>query len=383
MGREYKKERMDGPDLLRCVAMMMIVVLHFLGKGGLLPYWEVGGTITKTRAIADLLESFAIIGVNIYMLISGYFLPASHFRLSRLITLYVQLWIYSVGVAGLCVATGLVSAETLTTHDILVLVLPVSMEHYWFLTAYLFLYLLLPILNVAVEKMTKEQLLWTTLFLLFVHSGLKSLLLVRLDTDRGGYHFLWYLIVYLIAAYIRKYQPAFFQSKVRCAVLWLMGSLGVFAERMLFGIVYSRKGSLGQMLTVPLEYNHLLVLAASLGLFGLLLHVRLPRVLGGITRFLAPYTLGVYLLHENIFLRYHWTTWFRTETITTVPQLLARTVLAMILVFAAGILVDMIRKVLQDGLGRFLLLLSPVKKLWEWICRIDSLFGVNYEKVEK
>ena len=31
------KRRMPNLDLLRCVAMMMVVVLHYLGKGNLLP----------------------------------------------------------------------------------------------------------------------------------------------------------------------------------------------------------------------------------------------------------------------------------------------------------------------------------------------------------
>ena len=32
-----KKERMANLEVLRCVAMMMVVVLHYQGKGGLLP----------------------------------------------------------------------------------------------------------------------------------------------------------------------------------------------------------------------------------------------------------------------------------------------------------------------------------------------------------
>ena len=34
---EGQNKRMANLELLRCVAMMMVVVLHFLGKGGLLP----------------------------------------------------------------------------------------------------------------------------------------------------------------------------------------------------------------------------------------------------------------------------------------------------------------------------------------------------------
>ncbi len=375
MTEKQVKERLDGPDLLRCVAMMMIVVLHFLGKGKLLPKWEVGGEVAVTSVIADLLESFAIVAVNVYMLISGYFLSASRFRLSRLITLYIQLWIYSVGVGAVCITTGLVPADGLTFHDLLILALPVSMEHYWFMTAYIFLYLLLPLLCVAVDRLSQKQLLYTIGTLVFFHSILKSVLPVRLDTDGKGYTFLWYLVVFLIAAYLRKFQPAFLANKGKCCALWLLGSFGTFAELMFLGLVYTKTGSLGYVLTVPLEYNHLLPLIASLGLFGLLLRVKLPALPGRVVRFIAPYTLGVYLLHENIRLRTVWPQWFGSAEISGVIELILRTVEAAILVFAVGILVDFLRKLLQDGIGKLLIRIPVFEKLWNAIRNIDSIFA--------
>ena len=68
-----KKERMANLELLRCVAMGMVVVLHYLGKGGLLPELS-GETLDSTGRTAWLLEAFSIIAVNVYMFISGYFL---------------------------------------------------------------------------------------------------------------------------------------------------------------------------------------------------------------------------------------------------------------------------------------------------------------------
>ena len=62
--------RMANLELLRCVAMMMVVVLHYLGKGSLL------GDLTAERMgaagyVAWILESFCIVAVNVYMLLSG------------------------------------------------------------------------------------------------------------------------------------------------------------------------------------------------------------------------------------------------------------------------------------------------------------------------
>ena len=85
-----KKERMANLEVLRCVAMMMVVVLHYLGKGGLLPDLTV--PLSVQDMAAWLLEAFCIVAVNVYMMISGYFLCESSFKLSRLLTLWLQLW---------------------------------------------------------------------------------------------------------------------------------------------------------------------------------------------------------------------------------------------------------------------------------------------------
>lgn len=78
-----RKEKMVNLELLRCVAMLMVVVLHYLGKGGLLAELT-GEGLGAVGAAAWLLEAFCIVAVNVYMFISGYFLSMSSFKLSRL-----------------------------------------------------------------------------------------------------------------------------------------------------------------------------------------------------------------------------------------------------------------------------------------------------------
>lgn len=160
-----KKERMANLEVLRCVAMMMVVVLHYLGKGGLLP--DLTAPLSAQDTVAWLLEAFCIVAVNVYMMISGYFLCESSFKLSRLLTLWVQLWLYSVGIGVLAAVTGIVPAAEVSTHYYLTLLFPVTMGHYWFLTAYLFLYILLPFVGIGLRRMTKQQ-FQVALVLLFV-----------------------------------------------------------------------------------------------------------------------------------------------------------------------------------------------------------------------
>ena len=76
------KKRIASIELLRILAMMMVVMLHYLSKGELLtPLTEEFGT---GAYVTWLLEAFSIVAVNVYMLISGYFLVESGFKVGRL-----------------------------------------------------------------------------------------------------------------------------------------------------------------------------------------------------------------------------------------------------------------------------------------------------------
>ena len=63
------KQRNYGVDLLRIVSMFMIVMLHFLGHGGLLSSVEEG---TANYRAAWFLETIAYSGVATFASISGY-----------------------------------------------------------------------------------------------------------------------------------------------------------------------------------------------------------------------------------------------------------------------------------------------------------------------
>ena len=64
-----QKHNLVGIELLRIIAMMMVVGLHYLNFGGIL--WS---DAIVNRRIAWGVESFLFVAVNCYVLISGYFL---------------------------------------------------------------------------------------------------------------------------------------------------------------------------------------------------------------------------------------------------------------------------------------------------------------------
>lgn len=368
-----EKKRMANLELLRCLAMMMVIVLHYLGKGGLLAELK-GDGMADVGMAAWLLEAFCIVAVNLYMLISGYFLCTSSFKLSRLLQLLLQVWLYSVVFGMIGAAAGIVRETSVDTHYFLTLIFPVSMEHYWFLTAYVFLYLLLPFLGMAVKRMSRQQMKLAISLLLITFCALKSILPLRLETDQKGYDCLWYLCVFLTAAYIRRFGWAFLEKRGRALGLYAACCLLAFAGTMVLGFLYLRTGSLGRMTGMCMEYNHILPFLAALGLFGFFAGLEVKGKIAQAINKIAPYTLGVYLLHENLGLRYTWQGWLGADRISNIGGLLLWTLAAVAVVFCTGILTDMLRARLMKGLHALLGKLKVYGKLVEKIERADGLF---------
>lgn len=391
------RSRQPNLELLRCVAMMMVVVLHYLGKGNLLfpldvePDMQWVYPMNAAEITAWLLESFCIVAVNVYMFISGYFLCTSTFKPSRLIGLWLQVWMYSVAFGLIGALTGVMRETAFDTHFLLTLLFPVSMNHYWFMTAYVFLYLLLPFLGIAAARMTKRQLQTAALLLLFVFSVLKSVMPVRFETDGLGYDWIWYLCVFAAAVYVRRFGVAFLEKRGRGIALYVGCSLLIFSGTMLLHLVYLRTGSLGRMIQMCMEYNHILPFLAAVGLFGAFRRLKLSGRFAGFICKIAPYTLGVYLLHENLGLRYTWQNWLGASALKTpsnppwydfpgllrlssIGALLLHVAAAAVCVFAVGILVDMLRALLMRGLDGGLSLLAPYRRLKDRIQRLDECF---------
>ena len=89
-----KSKRQANFELLRICAMFMVVVMHWLFNSRSLP--ENGRPLDNIGVRAVFLESFCLVAVNAYVLISGYFLSEAHFSWRRVITVIAQTCFYTI-----------------------------------------------------------------------------------------------------------------------------------------------------------------------------------------------------------------------------------------------------------------------------------------------
>jgi hypothetical protein len=297
-------------ELLRIVAMVMIVILHYLSKGGVLGD-SASVDMTPTRYTAWLVEAFCLVCVNVYVLISGYF-GLGGTSLEKTFKVWKQVLFYSVAIGVIAMATGLQGFDIYRIFDY---IFPIVTEHYWFATAYVFLCILMPFLNAGISGLNKRQLRYVIGIMLILFSVAKTFLPMHLPWDKSGYDVLWFVVLYLSGAYIRKYGLKRLSKKPFAFLNYIISTLVIFLSFVIIRAIYLKTGSLADFISYGYSYNYLFCYLGSISffmLFGGIDNARLEKA-RGLIEMLSRATFGVYLIHEHINLRYLWPTWFCTD----------------------------------------------------------------------
>ncbi|MBQ4218101.1 MAG: acyltransferase [Butyrivibrio sp.] len=367
-----KKKRDANIELLRIVAMLMIITLHFNNQSKAL--LVLGEPASNVQIFATVLEAIAITGVNVYVLISGYYLSSSKVRLSKVLLLILQVYFYTLLISCAMMFVGAYSVKPEDKLDrALRYLFPISSEHYWFVTAYVIMYVLAPVMNAAVNTLERKQLKTVIIGLLTWFCFIKSIVPAKFGTDRMGYDFGWFICLYLIAAYIRKYNIVLFRDAKKSALVYLISVVVIAAFSLVFYKINFDTGNFNYYAEVPCHYNFFFALTGALGLFSVFRFMRLKENLfAEAIRIIAPYTLGVYLLHMHFEIADRWVEWIEQiigETpLDNVLTFFIHLVVSVLIVFFAGIFVDWIRKYIFNFFGRVL----GDTRLFRLIKRVDD-----------
>ena len=110
-----KPGRQANFELLRIIAMFMVVILHWNTNSGLL--LDVGSPVTGAGVWSLVTESVCIVAVNVYVLISGYFLSSCTFSFRRVARVLVQTLFYTVLIPPVLALVGVLSWSEVLVLD--------------------------------------------------------------------------------------------------------------------------------------------------------------------------------------------------------------------------------------------------------------------------
>lgn len=327
---ECNLNRQTSLEILRIISMLMIVSGHSVVHGG---FEELPLSVNGALALA--LTQGSRIGVDIFVILTGYFSVGKEVSLRKVKNQYFQIWTYSVLITVLMMIMG----ETRFNVKLVVgALMPISTSQYWFATCYILLLLSSPCLQICIEKLDKQQ--YQKMLVVF---GIFWSVIPTLLIGVPGYsNFVWFIYVYMLAAYFRKYGSDFI-SKIRIwhgVLLFLMICVGAIS---VYYVGYK----------IPFLKNNATYLFAEMN--------KLPAIICALLLFfgfrnwnikpnkkinkIASCTFGVYLLHDNPNIRnFLWCSLLKNADFITKKYFILRISFGIIAVFAIGILVEWIRQ---------------------------------------
>ncbi len=297
-----KAKRQSGIELLRIIVMLQIVFLHLYQYGHLHAGASSAGTIDGT--FVTFVWSMCRAPVDVFVMISGYFMITSQFDIKRTIkrgaNLYGAMFFYSVVIS---IIFFIANPQLLTPGNVVSAVTPFFSKTWYFFDNYLIILLLSPFINKMLASLTKKQYLYFMGIVFVVMSlwatianidGLNKIFSVKKIIDPyygkslGGF-----LLMYIIGGYLRLFVGRNQERRsVRFTYLAVFFGLCV-VDFGLYCIFPQYKNVFGM-------FNNPLVLAEGAML---ILFFRDLTFSSRAVNAIAGTTLGVYAIHENPYVR--------------------------------------------------------------------------------
>ena len=343
------RHRESNFELLRVIAMLMIVAHHFVVHG-VMHYetaeqficWADGVPLNKIMSV--FLFPGGEVGVALFFIISGYFnINKSKGSVLKVLTqvsfygiislavyIILKLFRFSYDELSLIALAGILRT----------IILPGTSGSYWFISVYTFVILLMPMVNPLLQKLNKAGLFQLLVFFwLFWYSLAVFFSVPYYNLQKG-------LFFYCIGSYIRLHYSKR-NSILRLSILFIIGwTIGAVIA---YGIAYTSismgQTSIGELVSrvfIALE-SSISVPACSISLF-LLFHsldIGINRRINSI----AATTLGVYLIHDlSIWRKVIWYRILRVDTVLYNSRWFPLiSIVVIISVFSICSLIDLIR----------------------------------------
>ena len=330
-------------ELLRIVSILLVLCSHCIShsneNSGLLLNPDYN--ITLNHIFCVLIGTWGRLAVEIFVFISAYYMVDKEggFRSKKVVKIGLQTWFYCIVI--MCFVYGF-HLRKVSITDIEKEILTPAYPQYWFITNYILFYLLMPFLQIFVNKLKHSQLKCLVFILTCIIGCFRM--------TEGVSNLVYFGYIFLIAALLKRSNGWFERkSKLILPVAFILSiclKIAIYDFDLLTGngltaVTLSGLQMLSGFVTT--------IMAAALFYIFKCLNGRYFET-GAIKR-LSQATLGVYIIHENLLFRGSkgepaliWDSIFHVgDTFYTSNMFCLRVVLAVVIVYGACVLIENIR----------------------------------------
>lgn len=355
--------------------MFLIVCHHIIVHGAFLKI----PAFSTNVIISQIMTCGGKLGVNIFVIITGFFLIEKAPKISSIVKLYLECVFYITVITLVFVATG---KQSWSFSLLATFIYPFGTGEsgeYWFVAAYLDLMLVSPFLTIGMRSFSKKQYLALLIMLTVAWSGFRtfSWMLRPVFTygEYAGYSLLgWFVLLFLWGGYVRKHVNLKVLSATRIG-----GLIACSALFIIIWILVKDLRSSGRQWQYIQDMNSLFELALALTTF--MAFAKMSPLHNRVINSVASTMLGVYLIHDLAIVR----KWLWPQVIKPFDYyndwyFIFYCVGASLLVLFVCSILDFIR---QRLCSPFQSLLSPLSRADSWLSQLVTPVKLNRRLTNK
>ena len=290
-GIDKIKQRDSNLELFRIITMLLIIAHHYVVNSGLT---SVGGPIyadaMSGRSIfLLLLGAWGKIGINCFVLITGYFMCKSKISLTKFLKLFLAVMFYRLVIYAIFLISGY---EPFSLKSFVKTVIPIYMIGTNFTSTYLVFFLFIPFLNILIGNMDERKHLLLILLLSFTYVFMGTIPYFSVTMNYVS----WYMVLYFIASYVRLYPKRIFDENR--IVGWILSVLLVLDVASVLSCTWLGS-KIGRNMSYGFVSDSNTLLAVLTGLFAFCFFKNLKIRYSKIINTVASTTFGVLLIHAN------------------------------------------------------------------------------------
>ena len=257
-----KKDRIFGLDLVRTIAILLVVIVHVF----MMNYFQISTINGIESFILLFIKNIAMTCVPLFILLTGYLksnkkIDVNHYKsLKNILITYLFIAVITI------IFDILYLKNSFNFYKHIVGIFNFSINEYaWYIEMYIGLFLLIPFLNVLYHnlksKKQKRLLIITLLFLSSIPYTINNIKILNknLDILPMYWYYLYIIAYYYIGMYIKEYKPRINKiiNILLIIIVVIIQTIGIYL------IVYNKQIE-GNIL---LDYNSIFTFIISILIF--------------------------------------------------------------------------------------------------------------------
>lgn len=284
-------QRCSNIELLRIISMLMIVAHHYVVNSGLLSCIDAQNNLHFKDYFLLVFGWAGKTGINIFVIITGYFMCTSNITKKKFGKLLAELYFYKIVLWSIFLLTRY---EPFSIKGFLDMIFPFFTVADNFVSCFLLFYLLIPFINKLIQALTEKEHLRLMIWCLGVYVVLPSFAKAHVVFN----YITWFSVLYIVASYIRLYPKYWFDNiKITGTFMFLSLILSWLSVVILARLSIIVGKNIGIAYFFVVDSNKILAFLTAISAF--LFFKNLKIGYNKMINTIAASTFGVLLIHAN------------------------------------------------------------------------------------